>query len=305
MSLLNNPEYVKDLEGPLSSRKVADKWPLDKATVNRHRKSLRLDRKPGQALKTIELKARNTRILTLDIESKPLLGYVWGLWDQNIGLSQIVEHGGMICFAAKWAGSEETEFYSEYEHGYETMVRAAHRLLSEADVVVTYNGDRYDIKKLNNAFMLMGMAPPRPFKSIDLIKTNKNRFDLPSRKLDYLVRQTGQGEKLKHQGFDLWVDCMAGDADAWATMEAYNRQDVVVTEKAYLSLLPWITNAPHYGMFTADGHSCPYCGGTDLSDSGTTNTNVQAYPLFECVNCGGWSRGTKALQNSITTRAAR
>ena len=123
--------------------------------------------------------AKNTRVLTLDIESKPMKVYAWGLWDQNIGINQIADHGGMMCFAAKWLGDKEVLFYSEHADGYVAMVEAAHRLLSEADVVITYNGDRYDVKKLNNAFMLLGLGPAKPFKSIYLIKTNKNSFELP------------------------------------------------------------------------------------------------------------------------------
>lgn len=261
-------------------------------------------------VKGLAPEAKNVRILTIDIESKPLQVYTWSLWDQHVGIDQIIDHGGLLCFAAKWAGDREVMFYSEWGDGYQGMLEAAHRLLSEADIVVTYNGDRYDVKKLNQAFMLAGMTPPKPFKSIDLIKTNKQRFDLPSRKLDYLVRQTGVGKKVAHQGFSLWVDCMAGDPKAHAVMEKYNRGDVVVTEKAYLRLLPWLTNTPHMGMFTRDERSCPYCGSTKLSSGddpldNLTHANVTSYRLLQCGRCEGWSRGTTKLQDATRTRAAR
>jgi len=249
--------------------------------------------------------ARHIRILTIDIESKPLLAYAWGLWDQNISIGQIVDHGGMICFAAKWMGEKKTMFYSVHHDGYDAMIAAAHRLLSEADIIVTYNGVRYDVKKLNNAFLLVGLNPPKPYRHIDLIRTNKARFDLPSRKLDYLVQQTGVGSKVKHQGFDLWIDCMAGDEAAWKLMRKYNIGDVKVTEGAYLRLLPWITDTPHLGMFTSDGKVCPYCGSTDLETNGRTHTYVQSYWAFQCRNCGGWSRSTLRLQDATTTRAVR
>lgn len=249
--------------------------------------------------------AKNVKVLVLDIESRPLLSYHWSLWDQNIGIAQIVEHGGMMCFAAKWLGNPEVEFYSEFHDGKQKMIEEAHRLLSEADVVVSYNGDRYDVKRLNNEFLLAGMGPPKPYKSIDLIKTNKQRFDLPSRKLDYLVTQTGVGAKVKHQGFDLWIDCMQGSAKAWETMRRYNVGDVRISEKAYLKLLPWLTNAPHIGMFTTDEHSCPYCGGTKLVRDGHHHTNVTSYRLYQCTNCKGWVRGTAKLQDATRTRAAR
>jgi hypothetical protein len=254
---------------------------------------------------TLANEAKNIKILTIDIEWRPMQSYTWGIWDQNIGLTQIIDDGGLLCFAAKWFGQKNIIFSSEND-GHDVMVRLAHELLSEADVLVTYNGDKYDIKKLNGEFMLAGMAPPRPYKSIDLLKTNKARFDLPSRKLDYLVQRSGVGSKVPHNGFELWTGCMAGDPAAWALMEKYNRGDVIVTEKAYLRLLPWITNAPHLGMFTGDEFCCPYCGSTKLARQVfPTHTLVQSYTLFECTNCHGWIRGTTRQQDPTRTRAIR
>jgi len=249
---------------------------------------------------------RNIRILTIDIEWRPLLSYHWGLFDQNISIIQIKEHGGMLCFAAKWMGEKEILFFSTFHDGYETMLQKAHELLSEADIVVGYNSDRYDVRKMNQAFVLAGMGPPRPFKSIDLIKTNKGRFDLPSRKLDYLVQQLSIGSKLPHTGFQLWLDCIDNDPKAWDLMRRYNIQDVRVTEKAYLRLLPWLTNSPHLGMFTGDEFSCPYCGSKKLKRHiEPAHTLVQSYTLFECDRCHGWIRGTSPQQDPTRTRALR
>jgi len=252
---------------------------------------------------------REIRILTIDIETKPMLVYSWGLFNQFHTIDQIVDHGGLLCFAAKWAGEKEVLFFSEWDDGHDAMVSAAHRLLSEADVIVSYNGDRFDVKKLNNEFLLAGMAPPRPFKSIDLIKSNKARFDLPSRKLDYLVQRTGLGRKTPHTGFQLWLDCMARDPKALALMRKYNEQDVKITEKAYLRLLPWLTNAPHLGMFLREeSFVCPYCGnklGNENQLQGLAHTLVQSYDMYQCKRCQGWSRGLTRKQDPTRTRALR
>jgi hypothetical protein len=292
-------EMIKSVEG-MSSRQAARTLGVGKTAINDARAALR-----AGGLQRETKSERGPRILTWDIEWRPILAYTWGLWDQNIGIGQIVEHGGLMCFAAKWLGEDEVIFYSEYHNGYDVMLKAAHDLLSEADIVVSYNGDRYDTKRINGEFLKANMSPPRPYKSIDLIKTNRNRFDLPSRKLDYLVQQTGVGSKVVNGGFDLWINCMNNDPDAWALMKKYNEGDVLVTEGAYLRILPWITNSPHMGMFTGDGTCCPYCGKNDLVLDGVSYTNVQAYNLFKCANCGGWVRDTAKLQGSLTTRAAR
>lgn len=269
---------------------------LDEASIRRHLK---------HGTRGLAEDAKNVRILTIDIESKPMLVYSWGLWDQNHSIGQIVDHGGMICFAAKWAGTDEIIFKSVHHDGYKAMLQSAWDLLTEADIIVTYNGVRYDVKRLNNEFLLAGMRPPKPYKHVDLIKTNKARFDLPSRKLDYLVQRLGIGAKQDTGGFQLWIDCMAGDTAAWETMRTYNIQDVKVTEAAYLRLLPWLTDSPHLGMYSADGKICPYCGSKKLKTDGNVHTYVQSYWAFECGHCGGWSRSTGRLQDATVTRSIR
>lgn len=270
----------------LPSRKAAEALGVGKTAVNKYRLLY--------SSQDIELPHAN--ILTIDIESKPGQYYAWGPKADWIASGMMIDPGGMICFAAKWLGQEEVLFFRGEE-----AVREAHKLLSKADIVVTYNGDRYDLKRLNNEFLKLGMAPPRPYKSIDLIKTNKKQFDLPYKKLDYLAQVTETGGKLKHQGFDLWIDCMNDDPVAWGIMEAYNKQDVVLTESLYVRLLPWLTGVPHMGMFVADGQ-CPYCGSRNIAADGETTALVQRYELFHCENCQGWSRGNKPIRSPLETR---
>ena len=52
------------------------------------------------------------KILLLDIETAPNLAHVWGLWNQNVGITQIVTAGYTLCWSAKWLGSGEMSFCS-------------------------------------------------------------------------------------------------------------------------------------------------------------------------------------------------
>ena len=81
--------------------------------------------------------------------------------------------------------------------------RAAHDLLSEADVVVHYNGDKFDLPHLNREFVESGLGPPAPYASIDLLKTVKRKFRFPSNKLDYVVQKLRLGAKVSTGGYDL------------------------------------------------------------------------------------------------------
>jgi hypothetical protein len=169
-------------------------------------------------------------------------------------------------------------------------VRRAHELMDEADILVHYNGDSFDIKHLNREFVEAGLAPPSPSRSVDLYKEVKKRFRFPSNKLDYVAQKLGVGGKVSHTGHKLWVDCLNQDPKAWALMRRYNIGDVRLTEKLYDRLRPWIHGHPHLGLFTGEERSCDKCGSTNLKQEGRTTTAVTAYVRFQCEDCGGWSR---------------
>lgn len=239
------------------------------------------------------------KILTIDIENRPNLAYVWGLWDQNVGLTQLVEAGETISFAAKWHGSKKVEFYSVHHHGKEEMLEQAHRLLSEADVVVGYNSKNFDMKHLNKEFILAGMAPPAPYLQVDLLHVARSQFKFPSNKLDYVAQALGLGAKTSHTGFELWVKCMAGDDKAWSLMRKYNKQDVVLTEKLYDKLLPWIKSHPHVGLHNANRNdTCPNCGSENLRREGYAMTNLGKFSRYQCRDCHKWSRSGKRVEGT-------
>lgn len=236
------------------------------------------------------------KILVIDIETSPNVAHVWGLFNQNVSLSQLRESTSVIAFAAKWVGEKRTYFFSDYTDGHDVMVARAHELLDEADVVVHYNGRRFDIPHLNREFLLAGFTPPAPFIQVDLFETVKRQFRFTSNKLDHVSEQLGIGNKTKHEGHTLWVRCMAGEAKAWALMRKYNIQDVVLTEKLYEALKPWITTHPNVSLFDLQA-GCPRCGSPDgLERRGYEYTSVSKFQRYRCRDCGRWSRSGRAVE---------
>lgn len=228
------------------------------------------------------------RLLLLDIESAPNTAYVWGLFKQNISISQIVDSSKMLCWAAKWLGEDKVEFSSILD-GHKKMLNRIHKLLNEADAVIHYNGSRFDIPTLNKEFLLAGMSPPAPYAQIDLLRTARQQFRFPSNKLDYVGRALGVGQKESHEGFELWIKCMNKDKDAWKRMEAYNKQDVILLEKVYYEFLPWIKNHPNKAVHDETSHTCPTCGSGLLSKRGFNVTKAGKYQRYQCNGCGAWS----------------
>lgn len=240
------------------------------------------------------------KTLYIDIESSPNVAHVWGLFRQTVSLAQLRESTRMICFAAKWKGEKRVRFYSEFHNGRDDMLKAAHELLSQADVVVHYNGKSYDIPSLNREFVLAGMTPPAPFQQLDLLTTVRRKFRFTSTKLAFVSRQLGLGTKSSHEGHMLWVKCMAGDEVAWRMMARYNRQDVTLLEKLHERLLPWLSTPPNARLADADGsdETCPVCASKDLRREGHAYTQLGVFQRFQCRACGAWSRSSRRISGT-------
>ena len=213
----------------------------------------------------------------------------------------------MLSFAYKWLGERQVKAFAlpdfkGYKAGSENdeqLVKALWKLFDEADVLIAHNGDQFDIKKANARFAYYNLPPPSPYKTIDTKKVAKKYFNFTSNKLDDLGAYFGFGRKMVHTGFDLWKRCMAGDLKAWKKMVAYNKRDVVLLEKIYLHLRPWIQGHPNTAVLKGVS-GCPNCGGTHLQKRGTGINKTGTYIRYQCIDCAAWSHGPTQKITNIT-----
>lgn len=238
------------------------------------------------------------RVLTVDIETSPAVARVWGLWDQNIPINHIVERSRVLCVAGKWLDSKRVMFASEFHDGYPDFLRVVWEWFDEADVVVTYNGVKFDVPHLQREWLLAGWGPPSPWIDVDLLKVNRSRFKFLSNKLGYVTDVLGLDSKLSTAGQDLWNRVLDGDEAAWKRFKKYNETDVIITEQLFRVLAPWI-RGPHMGLIMGDPMSCYSCGSRDLSPAGFVFTKTTKYPKMVCV-CGAWNK----IMRSGETRPA-
>jgi len=234
------------------------------------------------------------KILLLDIETSPNTAHVWGLWQQNVSINQLMESSYVMCWAAKWLDKKEVMFDSVYESKPKAMIKKIHGLIDEADAIIHYNGSKFDMPTLNKEFLLHNLPPPSPVKQIDLLQTSRNRFKFTSNKLDYVAQALGVGEKVKHIGHELWIRCMNKDPEAWAMMKKYNKHDVVILERVYEKMIGWIPNHPNHNHFSEE-RVCPSCASHKVQQRGYAVLTAGKYPRFQCQDCGSWFRGNKKL----------
>jgi hypothetical protein len=164
--------------------------------------------------------------------------------------------------------------------------------LEEADVVVAHNGVDFDMKVINSRFLFHGIKPPAPYKVVDTKREAKKVARFNSNKLDDLGGLLGEGKKIKTD-FDLWLGCINGDKASWNKMVKYNKQDVLLLEKVYMRLRPWMNSHPNLAL-TNPKAKCGKCGSAHIQWRGTAVTTTRSYARFQCQDCGGWGRATKA-----------
>lgn len=239
------------------------------------------------------------RTLYLDIETTPHTAFVWRLFQENVGLSQLIQPSRVMCVAYRF-DDEEMQFAAEWQRGgHKRMVKRIHAALSEADAVIHYNGTSFDEKHLNREFLQAGLNPPAPYHTIDLYRVIKQKFKFASSKLENIARELAIREGKLKTDFNLWRDCMDRVPEACAEMERYNREDVELLKDLYEDLLPWINRHPNVALIDgAEGSACTRCGSNQLQRRGQSTTSAGVFQRYQCQSCGAWSRGSKRLKTT-------
>jgi hypothetical protein len=198
----------------------------------------------------------------------------------------------MLSFSWKWLGDKKPQTYCLPDFpGYKKgklddapLVTKLWGMMNEADIIVAHNGDKFDQKKSQARFIINGLQPPSPCKTIDTLKIARASFGFDSNKLNDLAKYLGIGGKIPHTGMHLWLGCMNGDPASWKVMRKYNAHDVDLLEQVYLRLRPWAKNHPNLNHFT---HSvaCPTCQSLNTQRRGEDKTLKRSYQRFQCQDC--------------------
>jgi hypothetical protein len=246
------------------------------------------------------------RILVIDIETAPIVGYLWSLWQNNVALNQVESQSYILSWAAKWVGDDEVfndclYYQPMYEPGMENdyyMLEGIWNKLDEADFVVAHNGNKFDIKRLNTQFLLKEMPPPSPYKSIDTLQIAKRRFAFDSNKLDNLLNKVCGYGKTDAGGMETWIGCLKGDPASWEKLMSYNIDDVTMLEELYLKIRGWDSMHPSASLHngTRGVPTCNVCKSENVEVTGKTySTRVSVFPLWRCNDCGNNMRSRQSI----------
>lgn len=247
-----------------------------------------------------QIKHREVKTLLIDIERLPG-SFTADFWDMNafknrrIHADQVTAWPSTICFAAAWYGApkNQTAFHAAWDEGADAMHQAAFDLYDEADLVITYNGIGFDNKHLTSGWTERNMGRPSTWRDIDLLRVARQSQGWESKTLDAVCKRLGL--EAKNDKYDPRVAkaAMAGDTKAQRKLRRYNINDTRIMAAVYERLMPFIKSHPHVApSLGLERPTCPRCGSTAVTRTGTYTPGVFNYPEYSCTDCGGPFRTT-------------
>jgi len=245
------------------------------------------------------MKINKPKILLYDLETSYTLSATWGLFDQNV--AKVIREPFIISVAWKWLGEKQTHvlslpdfnLYKKDKFNDKELVKKLWELFEKADIIIAHNGNGFDQKWSYGRFVIHELKPPSPSKYIDTLLIARSKFKFNSNKLNDLAKYFKIGTKIQTGGIELWYNCIEKfDKKSWNLMCNYNKQDVILLEKVYLKLLPYITNHPNIGLMQNEVESCPNCGSCNMQRRGFSFSRISKFQRWWCIDCGGWSQST-------------
>lgn len=241
------------------------------------------------------------KVLVFDIETAPMLAYVWGRFKVNVSVKQVKEDWSIMAWAAKWLGAKKIMYmdqrHAKHIENDREILLGLWGLLNEADIVITQNGQSFDTPKINARFIMHGIKPPSPYKHIDTYRIAKRVANFTSNGLEYLTEKLCiKYKKLSHTkypGMTLWTECLKGNKSAWREMEKYNKHDVLATEELYHKLKAWApSNTPK--PYSEVAGKCTTCGtNIGLTKWGYYRERTGMYQRYSCDKCFAYTKGER------------
>lgn len=225
--------------------------------------------------------------LVLDIETRPKLAYTFDLKDTTIPLNAIVEDECVIAWSIKpFAEPVNTIKYMDLRTAKRPIIndlsilKPLHKILSDVDGIITQNGKKFDLPKLNAHFEMNGLKWITHLRHYDIYLLSRQVAAYTSQKLEYVTEKTNiKYKKLKHKkfpGLSLWIECLNENREAWNEMKKYNIQDTLSTEERAINLMKMAPKA----WPDINDEKCDDCG------------NVKKIKI-KCPGCGKWNLGGK------------
>jgi DNA polymerase elongation subunit (family B) len=251
------------------------------------------------------------KILFLDIETIPDFLEVIKIWcgiSAYPGLSLKASITSILCIGYKWLDDPKTHCINAWDfpewkkdiNKDKRVVEEFLKIYEQADAIVTHNGKSFDLKHIKTRAMKHGFPSLAEKQHIDTKNEVKKHLYMFNNRLgtigDFLVGD----KKLENGGWQLWVDVYNRIPKAQKLMTEYCKQDVILLEKVFLKIRPYISSIPNYGLFQVGAYKmCPSCGSTRVKKDGVRVQKSGIQQRYRCNECGTLSHSKKEKKDLI------
>ena len=291
-------------KGLLESPKLeAQVWAEPLPASSYQASGYQVDGIPTSILETSGYNPNGVNILYWDLETSPEEAYVWGRWKQNVADCQVKRYSHILtCSYAFNDGTPVGVKLSPEDVQNEDDLTAVVDMvlaINHADVIVTFNGKKFDLKYLKTRMLKWGLPPLKPVKHIDLFEQAKRHFRFPSNSVDNICKYLGFSQLKIKTDFDLWKRCLSTNDNissiALEEMNIYCKGDIEVTRNLHKQMSGWVTGTnigtiANYKQPENNTLRCK-CGSDDIQpEQGFHYTSMNGFQLYRCGSCRGVTR---------------
>lgn len=264
-----------------------------------------------------ELKAGPSPSISPDVENKILILDVervngitqqhW--WERGDLQKRYIHHETVLreprttIVCAKWYDQVEVMRFAEWDKGGRgKFLKAVHRLVNEADIIVGHNVDHADVPWLKGDFFLPrighphqpDLSPLKPFKTIDTLKILRKEMGggAPFKSLDAICQIAGIPSKTDVYDPDAMERAVGGSTEDRNRLVDYCAGDVVASQGLLDFLLPYMSTPPTLLVGDPEDLTCNRCGGSTRATQERYLASKLTYAMRRCTRCKAYSRLT-------------
>ena len=230
------------------------------------------------------------KVLFLDIESSPNVGLFWSAgYKINVPSDNIIRERQIICICWKWQGEKTVHSldYGKDGENEKEMLKDITLVINQADLIVGHNHEKFDMAFIRSRLLCYGLPPFGVISTEDTYRLSAKTFYLNSYSLNYMSKFIGVGEKIRTD-YAMWKDILLrSSSTALRKMVKYCKNDVVIQEKVYDKISPFVTHSVNKALLgiSPSKFGCPSCGSMDVQRYGLRTTRVAKQQRWKCNGC--------------------
>lgn len=237
----------------------------------------------------------NPKILVYDIETTPVLAWIWRCGDQVVRHSQLHEKYNqtkIICVTYRWLHEKKSKalVFDIRRQCDKKVLKDFSKLANEADIILGKNNTKFDDKHINFRIFQHGLPPIHDLrrKSDDLERWMRSTFNMQSYALDYFSKLcTGEGKIAMYM--EDWIDIVLHkDKKKLDKMVEYGLKDVDDTVALIEEVQPYVIPKHNRAAFAGD-LCCTNCGSKKIKKNGTRIVGNIRKQAFYCNDHGGFA----------------